>query len=73
MDAWDAATWTIAHDPQAGDAVTESGKTRAYSYEGARSIDMPSVTLLYEIAQGDLIIVHDALFTDSKYGQAGRG
>jgi hypothetical protein len=72
MDAWEAATWTIAHDPRAGDPVTESGKTRAYSFEGARSIDMPSLTLLYEIAD-DYIIVHDALFANSRHGQAGRG
>jgi hypothetical protein len=73
MDAWEAATWTIARDPKAGDPVTESGKTRAYSFEGARSIDMPSVTLIYEIEDDNHIIVHDALFMDSRHGQAGRG
>lgn len=72
IEAWEAATWTIARDPEAGEAVTESGKTRAYTFEGARSIDMPTITLLYE-TEPDYIIVHDALFTDAKHGQAGRG
>lgn len=72
MDAWDAATWVIARDPEAGHPVTESGRTRAYSFEGARSINMPSLTLLYEITD-IYIIVHDARFTDSRHGQGGRG
>jgi hypothetical protein len=73
MDAWEAATWTIVHDPEEGEPVTESGRTRAYTFEGARSIDMPSVTLIYEIEDDNHLIVHDALFMDSRYGQAGRG
>jgi hypothetical protein len=58
-DAWDAAIWIIARDPQAGEPVTESGITRAYTFEGARSIDLPTVTLLYEL-RAELIVVHDA-------------
>jgi hypothetical protein len=75
MDAWEAATWAIAHDPTAGDPVTESGRTRSHTFEGARSIDMPTVTLIYEVPENssDYLIIHDALFTDSRYGQAGRG
>jgi hypothetical protein len=73
MDAWEAATWAIAHDPESGEPVTESGQTRAYSFEGARSIDLPSVTLVYEIEDDNHLIVHDALFMDSQHGQAGRG
>lgn len=72
IDAWEAATWTLARDPEAGEPVTESGKTRAYTIDGARSIDMPTLTLLYEI-QPQYIIIHEARFTDAKYGQAGRG
>jgi hypothetical protein len=75
MEAWEAATWTIAHDERAGFPVTESGRTRSHTYEGARSIDMPTVTLLYEIPENDShpLIIHDALFTDARYGQVGRG
>jgi hypothetical protein len=72
MNAWEAATWTISHDAEAGEPVTESWRTRAYSFEGARSIEMPSVTLIYEIEDENHLIVHDALFVDSRHGQAGR-
>jgi hypothetical protein len=72
MDAWEAATWIIARDPNAGVPVTESGLTRAYTFEGARSIDLPTVTLLYEM-QVETIVIHDALFSDSRQGQAGHG
>jgi hypothetical protein len=34
-DAWEAATWVVMHDPFVGIPVTESGKTRSYTYEGA--------------------------------------
>ena len=71
MDAWEAATWVIARDPKAGDPVTESGLTRAYTFEGARSIDLPTLTLLYEI-QTETIVVHDALFADSRHSHTGR-
>ncbi len=71
LDAWDAITWVIARDPKAGDPVTESGLVRAYTLDGARSIDLPTVTLLYGIS-AFYIIVHDAKFEDAKYGQAGR-
>ena len=73
MDAWEAATWAIAHDPESGEPLTESGKTWAYSFEGARSIDLPSLTLVYEIEDDNHLIVHDALFMDSRHGQTGRG
>jgi plasmid stabilization system protein ParE len=70
-DAWEAVTWVVARDPRAGTAETESGNTRSFTFEGARSIGMPSVTIIYEITEW-AIIIHDALFTDSKHGQAGK-
>jgi hypothetical protein len=33
---------------------------------------MPTVTLVFELADPE-VIVHDALFTELKYGNAGRG
>jgi hypothetical protein len=70
-DAWETITWTLAHDPQVGKPVTESGLTRSFTIDGARSIDMPTVTVLYAISRFELTI-HDALFEDAKYAQAGR-
>ena len=71
-DAWEALTWIVSRDPQEGKAVTESGRTRAITIEGARSIGFPTLTLVYEI-QNPKIIIHDALFTDAKYAEAGNG
>src|SRR5690349_16400151 len=60
-DAWEAITWVLARDPEVGEPVTESGTVRAYTIEGARSIGLPTITLLYEISIFQLI-VHDARF-----------
>jgi hypothetical protein len=69
-DAWDAVTWVLARDPGVGRALTDSGKSRSFTLEGARSIGLPTVTLVYEIGSG-IITVHDVRFTEAKYGQAG--
>jgi len=45
--------WVIAHDPTFGRAVTESGRTRLLVFDGARSIDMPTVRVTYEIGNPD--------------------
>lgn len=69
--AWEAATWIVLHDTEVGRAVTESGKTRSYTYEGARSIKQPTITLLYELRDG-VMHIHDAIFKEAPYGQVGR-
>jgi hypothetical protein len=72
QDAWDTVRWVIARDPEgAGMAVTESGATRSFTFDGARSIGLPTVTVLYEIQLFE-VIVHDALFADAKFAQSGR-
>jgi hypothetical protein len=71
-DAWDTVLWVIARDPEeAGLALTESGATRSFTLDGARSIGLPTITVVYEI-QLFQVVVHDALFTDAKHAQAGR-
>jgi hypothetical protein len=69
--AWEATTWVVLRDPTVGRPVTESGKTRAFTYEGASSIKQPTVTLLYEIRSGE-IVVQDARFSEARFGQVGR-
>jgi hypothetical protein len=69
QDAWDAVVWTVARDPECGSPVTESGRTRAFTLEGARSIDMPKVTIIYVISIA--IVIHDARFEEATYSQAG--
>jgi hypothetical protein len=70
-DAWEAISWVIARDPEIGRALTESGNIRSFTFEGAKSIGMPTVTVLYEI-QHLAIVVHDALFQEPAFTQAGR-
>lgn len=70
-DAWDAVVWVIARDPTIGIPLTESGATRSFTFDGAKSIGMPTVTVLYEV-QHIVIVVHDALFQEATFAQAGR-
>jgi len=70
-DAWESLTWTVAHDPEAGTPLNETGSIRAYEFVGARSIDMPTVTVIYEItALG--VLFHDARFVHAEAPYAGR-
>ena len=72
QDAWDTVLWVIARDPErAGMPLTESGATRSFTIDGARSIGLPTVTVLYEIGRLE-VVVHDALFADARFAQAGR-
>jgi hypothetical protein len=69
-DAWDAVVWTISRDPELGEPLTESGSTRALTLDGAQSIDMPTVTVVYDVEESRVTIT-DAQFEDAAYGQAG--
>lgn len=72
QDAWDTVLWVIARDAEvAGKPLTESGATRSFTLDGARSIGLPTVTVLYEIQPLE-VIVQDAKFKDAKYAQTGR-
>jgi hypothetical protein len=70
QDAWDAVVWTLARHPEDGIALTESGQTRSLTLEGARSIDMPTITVVYEILAS--VVIRDARFEDAKSSFAGR-
>lgn len=69
-DAWEAVTWAIAHDLEKGEPITESGAVRVLESAGARSIGLPTVWVLYEIAH-ERVIVYEAKFSDAAYAQAG--
>lgn len=57
--------WAITRDPREGKALTESGITRALTYQGASSIQMPTVTFVYEIDEY-YITVKEARFETAK-------
>ena len=69
--SWECVTWSIVHEPSIGDPVTESGKILSFVFDGAKSIGMPTVQVLYERAD-PIIIIHDARFSDAKFTQSGR-
>jgi hypothetical protein len=72
-DAWQGVTWTLAHDPEAPDSkpLREDGKLRTITSEGARSIGLPTLTVVYEY-DAHYITIRDARFTDAKATFAGR-
>jgi len=59
-ETWETVTWTLARDPIIGEPLSEGGKARAFTIQGAKSIDMPTLTVLYEIQPG-LIVIYSAL------------
>lgn len=70
-DAWDALTWVIARDPQAGEPLMESGSVRAYEMVGARSIQLPTLVIIYQITAWG-IVIHEAQFREADAAYAGR-
>jgi hypothetical protein len=70
-EAWSAVTWVLARDPTVGLPLREGGKVRSFTVQGVRSMDMPTVTVLYEIEPND-IVIHNALFAEADAFQAGR-
>lgn len=71
-EAWEAVTWALARDPfSAGPAISESGLVRSLVFEGARSIGMPTVRVVYVIEPA-VVVVKAVMFDDSEYMYAGR-
>jgi hypothetical protein len=71
-EAWQAITWALARDPfSAGPPIGESGLTRSLVFEGARSIGMPTVRIVYVIEPA-AVIVRAVEFEDSEHMYAGR-
>lgn len=70
-DAWEAVTWALARDQFAGAAIDESGRVRSFVFDGARSIEMPSIDVIYSV-EGGCVAIEDVRFYDAPYTQAGR-
>lgn len=47
-DAWEAVKWALARDPTLGDPLSEGGRARSFTFEGATALDMPTIVTLYE-------------------------
>jgi hypothetical protein len=65
-------TWALARDPVAPDSkpLREDGRLRAITSEGARSIGLPTLTVVYEY-DAHYITIRDAEFSDAKASFAG--
>jgi hypothetical protein len=70
-DAWEAITWTVSRDEACGSSLNDTGTIRGYIWDGARSADLPSVEIIYEIQATD-IVIRDARFYDAPFYQHGR-
>ena len=70
-NAWEAVTWAICTDPAIGLALNESGSTRLVESTGARSIELPSITIVYDVFP-TVIAVLQVMFSEAPYGQIGR-
>lgn len=71
-DAWQGITWTVARDPIGeSEALNEAGTLRALTSEGARSIGLPTLTIIYEHDR-QYVTIKEARFTDAKAPFAGR-
>ena len=69
--AWEAITWAVVHDTELGKPLTDDGMIRAFTYDGARSIQQPTITVVYEIIGKRQVVIRRARFTEAKYGQSG--
>ena len=72
-EAWEAVTWVLARDPHSAGSpiINEKGDVRTFVFEGARSIGMPTVRVVYKI-QPDKVVIHDAVFEEAAHQYAGR-
>jgi hypothetical protein len=70
-DAWDTVVWVLGRDPTLGIPITESGNSRSFTVEGARSIDLPTITVVYELTP-TAVVVRDAKFEDAKSARTGK-
>jgi hypothetical protein len=79
LEKWDGAElaiqaleWGLSRDEIAGDPIHEGGKVRSVTLDGARSRNIPSVTVIYE-TDPQTVTLHSAFFEDSRYDQSGQG
>lgn len=69
-EAWENVTWSISHDVKIGRALNENGNLRLAIWQGARSINMPDIEIIYRI-ELPMFRILEAVFRESKNGQAG--
>ena len=69
-DAWSVIPWVLSREPTVGNPLNEGGHLRSFAYEGSWAHEMPTIWVVYEITETQ-IIIHKVKFTDPT-GNAGR-
>lgn len=46
-DAWAMIEWVLARDPTKGIPLSESGRVRAFVFEGSNAHSMPNIEVVY--------------------------
>lgn len=64
-DAWATVTWVLSRDPTVGIPLTEGGHLRSLVFDGSWAHDMPTINVLYEITETE-IVLHTARFSDAQ-------
>jgi hypothetical protein len=55
-EAWDMLFWVLSKDPTVGQPLREAGHLRAFVFEGAWAHDMPTIDVVYELTDSQVII-----------------
>lgn len=69
---WRTVELILAHDPEVGTPSSESGATRSFTWEGAYSARLPTVTVIYTFNKTD-VTVQATRWSDAvgaRYGRA---
>jgi hypothetical protein len=61
-DGWQAMKWALARDPDSGAVIT--GRLRGRTLPGAKSIGLPTITVVYEFDERTVTII-DVEFNDA--------
>lgn len=69
--AWLTVEFTIARDPEAGRALNEAGTLWAYTFQGAGSAKLPTLTVIYRF-DAQTVDVIKAQFLKPKAHLVGR-
>lgn len=70
QDAFDSITWALARDPGFGSPINEAGRLWSAVIEGAGSIGLPTLQVIYE-TDPPYIVIHAAIFGEAKAPRAG--
>jgi hypothetical protein len=55
-DAWSALHWALSRDPTLGEPLFEGGHIRSFVYVGSYSHEMPTIDVVYEVTQTQVVI-----------------